>query len=101
MLKDLLHRRSNSPPSLSKTILDHVIKGHCEALQDTALLAQDNANLRMANTLTGNILCQVRSPESVFEEWEFDLGGAYRIWAASTKGGLAEAKDMLKSESLP
>ena len=49
MLKDLLHRRSNSPPSLSNTILDRIIKGHCEALHNTALLAQENANLRIAN----------------------------------------------------
>jgi hypothetical protein len=49
MLKGLLHQRSNSPPSPSKTILDRIIKGHCEALHNTALLAQENANLRMAN----------------------------------------------------
>lgn len=49
MLKDLLKQRSNSPPSLSKTILDQIIKGHSIALHNTALLAQDNANLRVAN----------------------------------------------------
>ncbi|CEJ58776.1 hypothetical protein PMG11_07422 [Penicillium brasilianum] len=49
ILKDLLKQRSNSPPSLSKTILDRIIKGHSEALHNTALLAQENANLRMAN----------------------------------------------------
>lgn len=49
MLKDLLKRRSNSPPSPSKTILDQIIKGHYLALHNTALLAQDNTNLRIAN----------------------------------------------------
>ena len=49
MLKDLLKQRSNSPPSPSKTILDQIIKGHCIALYNTALLAQENANLRAAN----------------------------------------------------
>jgi hypothetical protein len=49
--------------------------------------------------LTGNILCQYRSLEGVFEEWQFDAEGAfttYCLWAASSKEGLAEAKDMLK-----
>ena len=49
MLKDLLKQRSKSPPSLSNTILDRIIKGYSEALYNTALLAQENANLRMAN----------------------------------------------------
>jgi hypothetical protein len=49
MLKDLLKRRSNSPPSPSKTMLDQIIKGHSIALHNTALLAQENANLRVAN----------------------------------------------------
>jgi hypothetical protein len=49
MLKDLLKQRLNSPLSLSKTILDQIIKGHYSALQNTALLAQENANLRVAN----------------------------------------------------
>jgi len=49
MLKDLLKRRSNSPPSPSNTILNRIIKGHCEALHNTALLVQENANLRAAN----------------------------------------------------
>ncbi|KAJ8228343.1 hypothetical protein LV160_008867 [Aspergillus fumigatus] len=49
MLKNLLKQRSNSPPSPSKTILDQIIKGHCIALHNTALLAQENANLRAAN----------------------------------------------------
>jgi hypothetical protein len=49
MLKDLLKQRSNSPPSPSKTMLDQIIKGHCIALHNTALLAQENANLRAAN----------------------------------------------------
>jgi hypothetical protein len=49
MLKDLLKQRSNSPPSPSNTILDRIIKGHCEALHNTAILAQENTNLRIAN----------------------------------------------------
>jgi hypothetical protein len=49
MLKDLLHRRSNSPPSPIKTMLDQIIKGSYLSLHGAALLAQDNANLRMAN----------------------------------------------------
>jgi len=49
MLKDLLKRRLNSPLSLSKTILDQLIKGHYLSLYNTALLAEDNANLRIAN----------------------------------------------------
>jgi hypothetical protein len=49
MLKDLLHRRSNSPPSPIKTMLDQIIKGGYLSLHGAALLAQDNANLRAAN----------------------------------------------------
>ncbi|KAJ5735363.1 uncharacterized protein N7483_000488 [Penicillium malachiteum] len=49
MLKDLLRQRSNSPPSPSKLMLDQIIKGHCISLHNTALLAQENANLRAAN----------------------------------------------------
>ena len=49
MLKDLLKERSNSPPSPSKTMLDQIIKGHCIALHNTALLAQEVTNLRAAN----------------------------------------------------
>ncbi|KAJ5240603.1 uncharacterized protein N7469_002194 [Penicillium citrinum] len=49
MLKNLLKQRSNSPPSPSKTMLDQIIKGQCVALHNTALLAQENANLRAAN----------------------------------------------------
>ena len=49
MLKDLLKQRSNSPPSPSKTMLDQIIKGHYIALHSTALLAQENANLRRTN----------------------------------------------------
>jgi hypothetical protein len=49
MLKDLLHRRSNSPQSQAETILDRIIKGHSEALHNTALLAQEVSNLHMAN----------------------------------------------------
>ena len=49
MLKDLLKQRSNSPPSPLKTMLDQIIKGHCIALHNTALLAKENANLHAAN----------------------------------------------------
>ncbi|KAJ5261124.1 hypothetical protein N7478_009036 [Penicillium angulare] len=49
MMKDLLKQRSNSPPSPSKTMLDQIIKGHYISLHNTALLAQENANLRTAN----------------------------------------------------
>ena len=49
MLKDLLKQRSKSPPSPSNALLDRIIKGHSEALYNTALLAQENANLRIAN----------------------------------------------------
>ncbi|CEO58510.1 hypothetical protein PMG11_03229 [Penicillium brasilianum] len=50
MLKDLLNQRSNSPPSPVGAILNRIIKGHSEALHQTALLAQEVSNLRMANT---------------------------------------------------
>jgi hypothetical protein len=49
MLKDLLKRRLNSPPSLSKEMLDQIIKGCALALHGGALLAEDVTNLRMAN----------------------------------------------------
>ena len=49
MLKDLLRRRSNSPPSLIKSILDQIIKGTTLSLHNAILLAQDNTNLRIAN----------------------------------------------------
>jgi hypothetical protein len=49
MLKELLKQRSNSPPNPSKIMLDQIIKGHYISLHNTALLAQENANLRVAN----------------------------------------------------
>jgi hypothetical protein len=49
MLKDLLKQRSNSPPSPSKAMLDQIIKGHCIALHNTALLANEVTNLRATN----------------------------------------------------
>lgn len=49
MLKDLLKQRSNSPPNPTKTMLDQIIKGTAIYLHTAALIAQDNANLRMAN----------------------------------------------------
>lgn len=48
-LKQLLKERSNSPPTPSKIMLDQIIKGYSMALHNTALLAQDNTNLRAAN----------------------------------------------------
>jgi hypothetical protein len=48
-LRQLLKQRSNSPPTPSKILLDRIIKGHMIALHNTALLAQDNTNLRAAN----------------------------------------------------
>jgi hypothetical protein len=49
MLKELLKQQSNSPPTPSKIMLDQIIKGHYISLHNTALLAQENANLRAAN----------------------------------------------------
>jgi hypothetical protein len=49
MLKELLKQQLNSPPTPSKIMLDQVIKGHYISLHNTALLAQENANLRAAN----------------------------------------------------
>lgn len=65
MLKDLLKQQSNSPLSLSKNMLGWIIKGYCIALYNTVLLAQENANLRIANKvvkkrklLTRHIPCE-------------------------------------------
>lgn len=41
MLKDLLRRRSNSPPSPIKSLLDQIIKGTALSLHNAALLALD------------------------------------------------------------
>jgi hypothetical protein len=49
MLKGLLKQRSHSPPTPSKLMLNQIIKGHCIALHNTALLAKENADLRAAN----------------------------------------------------
>lgn len=49
MLKELLKQWSNSPPTPSKIMLDQIVKGHYISLHNTALLAQENANLRAAN----------------------------------------------------
>jgi hypothetical protein len=49
MLKELLKQRSHSPPTPSKVMLDQIIKGHCIALYNTALLAKENDDLRAAN----------------------------------------------------
>jgi hypothetical protein len=49
LLKEMLKQRSKSPPSPLKTIVDQIIKGHSIALHNTALLVQENANLRAAN----------------------------------------------------
>ena len=48
-LKDLLKQRSKSPPSLTKTMLDQIIKGHSLALHHTALLAKEVSDLRAHN----------------------------------------------------
>jgi hypothetical protein len=49
MLKELLKQQLNSPPTPLKIMLDQIIKGHYILLHNTALLAQENANLRAAN----------------------------------------------------
>lgn len=49
MLKDLLQQRLNTPPGLIKSMLRQVIKGSYLSLHGASLLAQDNANLCMAN----------------------------------------------------
>lgn len=49
LLKNLLDRRSYSPLSLIKTVVDQIIKGSYLYLYGAALLAEDNANLRIAN----------------------------------------------------
>jgi hypothetical protein len=49
MLKELLKQRSHSPPTLSKLMLDQIIKGAYLSLHGGALLAQENANLRQSN----------------------------------------------------
>ncbi|KAJ5569279.1 hypothetical protein N7450_011765 [Penicillium hetheringtonii] len=49
ILKNPLHRRSNSPPSPIKSILDQIIKNTALSLYNTVLLAQENIDLRAAN----------------------------------------------------
>ena len=49
MIKKLLSRRLNSPPSLINNMIDLMIKGSYLSLHSATLLAEDNANLRMAN----------------------------------------------------
>jgi hypothetical protein len=49
LLKTLLDRRSHSPPSPIKTVVDQIIKGSYLSLHGAALLTQENANLRAAN----------------------------------------------------
>jgi hypothetical protein len=49
MMRRLLDRRSKSPPSPLKLVVDRIIKGHYLTLHTLALLVEDNANLRMAN----------------------------------------------------
>ena len=49
LLKDLLDRRSQTPPSPIKTVIDQMIKGSYLSLHSAALLTQENANLRAAN----------------------------------------------------
>ena len=52
MIKDLLDRRSKSPPSPFKLVVDQILKGHYLSLHTLALVMQDNANLRAANKKT-------------------------------------------------
>jgi hypothetical protein len=52
MMKDLLDRRSKSPPSPFKLVVDQILKGHYLSLHTLALVMQDNANLRAANEKT-------------------------------------------------
>jgi hypothetical protein len=49
LLKDLLHRRSKTPPSPINNVVDQLIKGAYLSLHSAALLTQDNTNLRVAN----------------------------------------------------
>jgi hypothetical protein len=49
LLKNLLNRRSHTPPSPIKTVVDQMIKGSYLSLHSAALLTQENANLRAAN----------------------------------------------------
>jgi hypothetical protein len=49
MMKDLIDRRSKSPPSPLKLVVDQILKGHYLSLHNLALTLQDNANLRAAN----------------------------------------------------
>jgi hypothetical protein len=49
MMKNLLDRQMQSPPSPLKSAVTRCIKGHYLSLHSLALLAQENANLRMAN----------------------------------------------------
>ncbi|KAJ5240629.1 uncharacterized protein N7469_002220 [Penicillium citrinum] len=49
MMKDLIDRRSKSPPSPLKLVFDQILKGHYQALHHTALLVKENADLRAAN----------------------------------------------------
>jgi hypothetical protein len=48
-MKDLIDRRSKSPPSPLKLVVDQILKGHYQALHHTALLVKENADLRAAN----------------------------------------------------
>jgi hypothetical protein len=49
MMKDLIDRRSKSPPSPLNLVVDQILKGHYQALHHTALLVKENADLRAAN----------------------------------------------------
>jgi hypothetical protein len=49
ILKDSLMQRWNSPFTPSKTMLYETTKCHSTALHNTALLAQENTNLRAVN----------------------------------------------------
>ena len=46
LLKELLKKRSRSPPSPSKTVINGIIKGCYLSIHNAALLAQENTELR-------------------------------------------------------
>ena len=49
MMKDLIDRRSKSPLSPLKLVVNQILKSHYQALHHTALLVKENADLRAAN----------------------------------------------------
>jgi hypothetical protein len=49
IIKDLIVRRSKSPPSTLILVVDQILRGHYLSLHNLALALQDNANPRAAN----------------------------------------------------